>query len=570
MPRFLLILLVLLQSFAAYASNDSERERALQQSGFVDPSAHLQKVTVSILPFDTAQDQPDMQQYGAGTMDSLISSFSAVPNFIMVDRGRVDRIIKEQALAQTGLVDPKTAVKLGKLVGAQALISGSIQSVGSGDDRPIEITANFVNVETGQITASKQVKGTLKGIFDLQEQLAGLFIKNQSVTVTPEQQQRIEKVLKATANLTAYDYYLKGRKAHLQFSRAGYAEAIQWYQKAIEVDPKYALAFTGLAETWALWGYQEELNGEKYQSTCEQAYKAAQEALALNPDLAEAHRSAGLALAALGKHGEEAEDKQALALNPNDAEAWFYLWNSKNPDDEYILRALKLNPDLVIAHVGRGIALDNLKRYDEAIAEFKDAIRINPDSAHAFRSLGDTLADLKRLDEAATEYKEAIRLEPNDAHVRLSLGEVLQNLKRYEEAATEYKEAIRLDPTLAYSNSHVHYYLGLTLLHLNRYEDASAEFKEVIRIDPDKVEAHFDRGLALYNLEQYPEAIVEYQKAIKLYPGEEDAHYNLALALQKIGKNHEAADQFELYLKYAPRAADTEELRATIRNLRGK
>src|ERR1019366_9013751 len=107
----------------------------------------------------------------------------------------IEHVLKEQAFAQTGLVDQETALKVGKLMQAQMLITGSIQQGGV----RLRITANFTDVQTGEVKDSRQVTGA--DIFDLQDQLAGLFIKGQNVTVTAQQQQRVEKVLKSTADL---------------------------------------------------------------------------------------------------------------------------------------------------------------------------------------------------------------------------------------------------------------------------------------------------------------------------------------------------------------------------------
>lgn len=402
------------------------------------------KIRVAILPFSTPAGIQEMQQYGEGTMDSLITGLKNVPHFIMIDRGRIERVLREQGFAQTGFVDTATAVRVGKLVQAGVLITGSIQVFGP----KLRITANFTDVQTGEVRDSQQVTGT--DIFELQDQLASLFIKRQNVTVTPIQQQRVEQVIKSTASLTAYDHYLKGRKAYLLSTRTGYEEAVRWYNKAIEVDPRYALAYAGLAEAWDLWGWAKEQNGEPYQAEYEQAYQAARRALELNPNLAEAHRAFGMASDVLGKPGREVEARKALELNPNDAETWYELWvatgNDKDPDHEYIRKALELNSDLAAARLSRGLALNALKRYDEAIAEFRAALRINPGHAMAHYDLGNALFELKRYDEAIAEFRAALRLNPDYADAHHNLGITLQNLERYEEAAQEYEIYLRLVP----------------------------------------------------------------------------------------------------------------------------
>jgi len=453
MYRLLLIALLLLQPLAALADNPADKERAFQDTGLVDPSANIKdKVRVAILPFDTPKDQPDIEQYGAGTMDSMIDGLKAVPKFIMLDRGRIDRIIKEQAFAQTGLVDAKTAVPIGKILQAQTLVSGSLQSAGTGDSREVMVVANFVDVKTGEIQDTQKVKGQLKNIFDLQEQLVGLFVKNQKVEVTPVQQQRIDKVVKSTTSLTAYDYYLKGRKAYLKFTPDGYKEANSWYQKAIDTDANYALAYTGLGETWMFWGFQKQVNGEPYQHEYQQAFELSQKALALNPDLAEAHRVYAEAARFLGKPQAEyvSEARKAMELNPNDAENWYQLWYAtghfNDPDHEYIKKAIALNGDLLMAHASRAWQLYLVKRYDEAAGEYKEALRINPDFAWVHGNLGLNLAAQKQWTDAIAQYKEAIRLDPNFAWPHFNLSTAYWTTGHLPETVHELEETLRIDP----------------------------------------------------------------------------------------------------------------------------
>lgn len=449
MIRWLLILALLLAPLGAYADTAADRERAFSDTGLVDPSANIKnKVRVAILPFDTPKGKPEFEQYGAGTMDSLITGLKTVPKFIMLDRGRIDRVIKEQALSQTGLVDAKTTVPIGKLLQAQTLVSGSLQTAGT----EVQLIANFIDVKTGEIKETQKVKGPLPSIFDLQEQLTGLFLKQQQVTVTPEQQQQIVKVLKSTTDLTAYDYYLKGRKAYLLFTPEGYKEANGWYQKAIDKDPKYALAHAGLGEVWMFWGVQKQVNGEPYLNEYQQALDLSQKALALNPDLAEAHRVNAEASRLLGKPTDAfvAEARKAMELNPNDAENWYQLWyatgNFNNPDHDYIKKALALNPDLSVAHASRAWQLYLLKRYDEAVGEYKQALQINPAFAWVHSNLGLTLAAQQRYDDAIKEYREAIRLDPKFTWAHFNLSTSYWMTGNLADAVRELEETLRLDP----------------------------------------------------------------------------------------------------------------------------
>src|SRR5579862_2809756 len=117
-------------------------------------------------------------------------------------------------------------------------------------------------MSTGQIIKSEVVTGPLSTIFDLMDQLAQKFIAAEGVQVTEQVQQRVTAVTKSTTNLNAYDFYLKGRNAYLISTVESWQEAVDLYQKAIGVDPNYALAYAGLGETYSSWGWQRETNSQ--------------------------------------------------------------------------------------------------------------------------------------------------------------------------------------------------------------------------------------------------------------------------------------------------------------------
>lgn len=501
---------------------------------------------VAILPFDTPKNQPDMEQFGVGTMDSLITGLKNVSQFIMIDRSRIEHAIKEQALATTGLVDAGSAVKVGKLLGAQVLVSGSIQ-VFNGQ---IRIVANFIDAQSGEVKDSKEVTGA--NIFELQDQLAGLFIKQQNVTVTAEQQQRVASVLRSTADPAAYQDYLRGRRAYLLFTAPGYEEAIRWYIKATKADPGYALAFVGLAEAWNFWGHDKQRRGELYQSDYQQAYNAAYMAVQLNPNLAEAHRALGRAFGYLGRPGRTQEAMAAQKLNPNDAETLYELWfatgNSANPDHEYIIKALELNPDLAAARLDRGLAMYQLRRYADALREFKTALQINPQLDDAHINMANSLFALKHFDEAITEFRAALRLNPNDPIGHSNLARVLYAHQQYAEAMAESKEAMRLNPmsTAARNN------LGLALCALKQCEQAVNEYREALKINPNYAEAERNMGDAMYALRWYGDAINAYRAALSLNQDYLDVHFALANALFDAGRMEEAAAEFKEALRLAP------------------
>ncbi len=188
------------------------------------------------------------------------------------------------------------------------------------------------------------------------------------------------------------------------------------------------------------------------------------------------------------------------------------------------------------AYSGKGIALGELKRYEEALAAFEQAIRLRPNLAAAYTSRGVALSKLKRHEEALAAYEQAIRLRPNDAVAYNNKGSALFELKRHEEALVAYEQAIRLDPNLA----PVYNGKGSALGELKRYEEALAAFEQAIRLDPNLVLAYTLKGLALGRLKQHEEALAAYEQAIHLDPTDAVAYTTKKQILRILGQKGEA------------------------------
>ncbi len=238
-------------------------------------------------------------------------------------------------------------------------------------------------------------------------------------------------------NYLAYNnlgYYLGGRGKT--------AEAMQYYEASLKINPNYEDALNNLG-----YGYANE---KQYARAIEK-YEAA---LRLKPRHPEVHNNLGNALAEIGKVDEAIEHYRVT---------------------------LDQIPEHADAHNNLGIALAMKGRLDEAIPEFHLAIRYKPSNASAHSNLGNALAAQHKLDEALKEYDETLRLKPDDARAHNNLGNVFAEKGRVEEAIKEYREALRLNA----DNPEAHYNLGLALLKLNNRDEAIVHLKEALRLKPD-------------------------------------------------------------------------------------
>jgi serine/threonine protein kinase len=273
-----------------------------------------------------------------------------------------------------------------------------------------------------------------------------------------------------------------------------YEEALKAYEEAIRLDPNYAIAHT--SKGYVLYRMR----------SYEEALKAYEEAIRLDPNYAIAHTSKGRTLTELKRYEE--------ALKAYE-------------------EAIRLDPNYVIAHTSKGYALTELKHYGEALRAYEEAIRLDPNYAIAHANKGNTLNELNRYGEALRAYEEAIRLDPNYAIAYANKGNVLIVLKYYSEALIAYEEAIRLDPNDAAD----HASKGYVLTKLKRYDEALIAYEEAIRLDPTNVITHTSKGYVLTVLKRYGEALRAYEEAIRLDPNNTDARNGKDAVLKKLKKS---------------------------------
>lgn len=474
---------------------------------------------IAVLPFEVLTDRADIKQFGIGTADSLTISLSQIAEFSMIDRGQINSVMKEYALQQSGFVDKKTTVKLGKLIGAQILITGSIQTFND----QFRINNKFIEVETGKVLKAKQVTGN--NIFELQDRLAQEIVNDSNITLTEEIKNDIKKVTHATNNLTAYDYYIKGRNAYLEFTRDGYEKAIVFYNKALETDNKYNLVLIAKSEAQSLLVFELFRNEEEYQSLLDDAEKNLSKAKELNPDNASVYRA--IASFKFNNYGDlaiaEENIMKAIKLNPQDAESYYWLYKIKN-DKKYLDKSLKLNPYLVIANEEMANHYISINQYDKAKNILNKLLKINPQNINSLISFAKIENKKGHTDNVIDFYKKAIKLQPNYAYLRTNLAINYQKNKMYLEAEKELRKAVEISPN---------YYIAYSLLASNYYyqkkfNEAIEVSKKQVIIEPKNLHGYSFLVLLYSVTKQYDESIKECEKIIAIAPKYKDIYSKLA------------------------------------------
>ena len=232
---------------------------------------------------------------------------------------------------------------------------------------------------------------------------------------------------------------------------------------------------------------------------------------------------------------------------------------------EILTKALQINPNYAASYSNRGIALQDLRRYDEALLSYDKAISINPNYAEAYSNRGNTLKELQRYDEALLSYDQAISIKPEFVDAHSNRGVILKELQRYDEALLSCDQAISINPNYAaaYSNR------GNALKELQRHDEALLSYDQAISINPSYAEAYYNRGIALYEIQRYDEALLSYDRAISIKPGFADAYSDRGNALRELQRYDEALLSYDQAISIKPEFAEAYSNRgATLQVLR--
>ncbi|HZY84961.1 MAG TPA: tetratricopeptide repeat protein, partial [Gemmataceae bacterium] len=215
-------------------------------------------------------------------------------------------------------------------------------------------------------------------------------------------------------------------------------------------------------------------------------------AVALAPNNALAHNNLGIVLRSKGKLEEAIRHfEEALRIDPKLANARYKLsvaLEQRNLDEavRHYEEALRLDPKNAAAHVNLGDALSKQRKRDQAISHFEQALRLDPKNAAAHNSLGMALGAKGKPDEAIRHYEEALCLDPKNANAHVNLGNALRTRGKPEEVIRHYEEALRLDPKLAQT----HYGLGQVLLSLGRLAEAQGALRRGHALVPERDPLH--------------------------------------------------------------------------------
>jgi serine/threonine-protein kinase len=351
--------------------------------------------SIAVLPFRDMSPQGDQDYFCEGMAEELINALTQIEGL---------RVVARTSAFQFKGKDLDVR-EIGEQLGVSTVLEGSVRKSGN----RVRVTAQLVSVADGYHLWSEKFDREMEDIFSIQDEISLAIVDKLKVRLLGEQKHKLLK--RYTKSLEAYNLYLQGRWFWNKRTEAGLRKAIEFFTQAIEKDPMYALAYSGLADSWhVLPNFGSLPPREAYPRAKEAALKA----LEIDDTLAEAHASLGLIRSE-------------------------YEWDWAGGETE-LKRAIELNPAYASAHQWYGALLGYLGRFEEAIEEGEKAVELDPLSLIIRLDFSQTLGLSGRVDEAMQVAQRIVEMDPNFPYAHFSLGMGHFGRSRYEEALAEFSK----------------------------------------------------------------------------------------------------------------------------------
>ncbi len=371
-------------------------------------SAQLPAKSIAVLPFDNQNRDPDTEYLSDGIPESIINSLSQLPNLKVMSRNSVFHYKGKNTDAQV----------VAKELRVQAVLTGRMTQRGDG----LSISVELINAQDNSEIWGQQYNRKLADVFAVQEEIAKEISEKLSLKLSGAEKQQLAR--RPTENLRAFQYYMQGRAVAQRRIREDLLTAIRYYEKALEEDRNYALAYAGLADAYGnlgVYGYTAPIDGRR------KAEEEARRALGFDENLAEAHAVLGLAYT-------------------------YFAPSNFSLGDRELRHAIELSPSLAMAHQYLAISLVRQGRFDESLQELTKGRELDPLSSiiaraaalpyYLKRDYGRALELLRQANEVGPPFSTTWEV---GVYIRnQSFNEALAEL---EKAKPERKS----DPLLTYS-----------------------------------------------------------------------------------------------------------------------
>ena len=392
-------------------------------AGLLAPPPAPVRQSLAVLPFADLSPEQDQEYFATGLAEELIAALTKIEGLRVIARGS----------AFSARVNGDDAQEIGRRLGVDTVLEGSVRKSGE----RLRITVQLIDVDEGLHLWSERYDREMGDIFAIQDEITSAVVRHLEGSLLAPAPAALARP--QTEDLEAYHLYLRGRHFWAKRTAAALTDGIRSFEQAIDRDPRYALAWTGIADSYNLLGFYNILTPKE---AFPQAKEAAAKALAIDDTLAEGHLSMAFAcvLYDWDWQGAGRAFERTFELNPGYATAhhWFaeYLAFQGRQEEaiEQARTALALDPLSLIINVLMGWVLYYARRYEEAIVKLNETLELDPEFAPAEFWLGLAYEQQGRFDDAIAAFESAVVSSGRSPMMLAALGRVFADQGRADRA----------------------------------------------------------------------------------------------------------------------------------------
>ncbi len=378
--------------------------------------------SIAVLPFVDMSAEKDQEYFADGIAEELLSVLSKIKGLRVAARTSTFKFKNSNA----------DIAEIAQALNVTTVLEGSIRKAG---DR-VRITAQLINASDGFHLWSESYDRTLVDIFAVQDEISQSIVTALKLELNIEERGAAEK----TDSVAAYDYYLRGRQYAREPNREDLLTAINFFEQALSEDPNFALAYSGIADAYT---WMQEYGGMPAEEAFAKSRTAAEKAIELAPNLAEAWVSLGFIDSYEGRRDEAIEKyEKAIELKPNYALVYFLLGGQVRNRLDFVQaeklfkQGLELEPNSSIGMDFLANMYGQMGRSNDQMKYVRRMIRDDPDDAYAYEILASLMARTGHFAEAIMTRQLVHRLRPGDAHPSWMAANFLMQLEDFEQAET--------------------------------------------------------------------------------------------------------------------------------------